>query len=191
MTAVMLVTDPTRRADDLTERDYRDIYQELRQGRSLADFLTLTQSAVSRAWWSQYEAGGKTLDWQRKNELRRAVGLPELAPSVASAMAHVAADASIWQVGEGLPDTVILVTPDHPGGLLLSVNADVHMARPVAVENANKDAVTPVTSDRRARRPVVAIGGLRPETRAAHEARRRALGLTWDAYLGQLLEHDT
>lgn len=33
----------------------------------------------------------------------------------------------------------------------------------------------------------VAIGGLLPETRAAHEMRRRAAGLTWDEYLRGLL----
>lgn len=46
----------------------------------------------------------------------------------------------------------------------------------------------PTTAPKRVRRPSAGIGGLRPETRAAHDARRRALGLTWDAYLRGLLE---
>ena len=38
----------------------------------------------------------------------------------------------------------------------------------------------------RQRRTCVAIGGLRPETRAKLDATRRAAGLTWDAFLTQL-----
>lgn len=188
MTVVTLVTDAAGRGDNLAEQDYRDIYQELREKRSLADFVALTQSTVSRSWWSQYEAGGKALDWQRKNELRRAVGLEELAPSVAATVAHVAANAAVWQVGTGVADTVILVTPDHPAGLLLSVNGEVHIAEPVSLDNRSAGNVTGVTAASRARRNSAAIGGLRLETRAAHDARRRAAGQTWDAYLSRLLE---
>lgn len=38
----------------------------------------------------------------------------------------------------------------------------------------------------RQRRTCVAIGGLRPETRARLDAARRDAGLTWDAFLAQL-----
>lgn len=188
MTTVTLVTNAARRSDTLSDQDYRDIYTELRERRSLADFLALTKSTVSRAWWSQYEASAKHLDWQRKNELRHAVGLPELAPAPAAAITAVAPDAAVWRVGEGLADMVIMVTPDLPSGTLLSVNGEVHIAGPVVTTVAPAGNVTGVTPPRRARRQSAAIGGLRAETRAAHDARRRAAGMTWDAYLGKLLE---
>jgi hypothetical protein len=188
MTTVTLVTSADRRADNLSEQDYRDIYAELRERRSLADFIAFTQSVVSRAWWSQYEARAKQLDWQRKNELRRAVGLPDLAPSVGATLLQVSADATVWRVGEGAADTVIFVTPELPSGALLSVNGEVHIARPVATADGAEADVTPVTPASRARRVSAAIGGLRIETRAAHDARRRAAGLTWDAYLSALLD---
>lgn len=147
MTTVTLVTDTAGRADSLSEQDYRDIYSELRERRSLAEFVALTASTVSRAWWSQYEAGAKRLDWQRRNELRRAVGLPELAPPVAAALADVASDATIWQVGAGQPDTVILITPELPSGALLGVNGAVHIVELGNTPNALEVPVTPVTFD--------------------------------------------
>ena len=80
MTAITAVTTPAGRADDLTAADYRDIYDELRGHLSLAEFVARAGSTVSRAWWSQYEAGAKHLNTARRNELRRAVGVPELTP---------------------------------------------------------------------------------------------------------------
>ena len=46
MTSVTPVTTPETRLDDLTEQDYRDIYEEPWRGRSLAEFLHLIQTVV-------------------------------------------------------------------------------------------------------------------------------------------------
>ena len=39
MTAITAVTTPATRRDDLTDADYRDIYEELRDHLSLAEFV--------------------------------------------------------------------------------------------------------------------------------------------------------
>ncbi len=139
------ITDAAGRADSLPDSEYRAIYDELREGRSLRQFIALLQSDASPSWWSQYEAGSKRLDWQRKNELRRAVGLAELAPSLASVLAAVDPTAAVWQVGAGLADTVILVTPECPSGALLGVNGAVHIVELGNTQNAEKGPVTPIT----------------------------------------------
>jgi hypothetical protein len=183
---VTLVTDAAGRADSLSAQDYRDIYAELRTKCSLRQFIDLLQSTVSPSWWSQYEASTKHLDTVQRNELRRAVGLPELAPAAAAAVLAVTPEATVWRIGAGPANRVLLITPEAPQRLVLSVNGGVHIFSPEPPINVPTPAVTPVTRPLAARSPRVAIGGLRPATRAALDARRRAAGLTWDGYLARL-----
>jgi len=79
---------------------YREIYDELRENTSLAKFVVVVQSSRSRAWWSKYERGLLDLDRTAKNELRAAVGLEPLVPSVTNALAHVHPDAQVWRIGD-------------------------------------------------------------------------------------------
>ena len=153
MTHVTAVSTPETRHDDLTEQDYRDIYDELRDHLSLAEFIARAGSTVSRSWWSQYEAGGKRLSWERRNELRRAVMPDEIAPPAAVAAAAVTENASVWRIGEGLADRVILVTPEVQSPLFLSVNGGVHIGNPSQQQNPVEAKVTPVTGHRSAPRP--------------------------------------
>jgi hypothetical protein len=45
-----------------------------------------------------------------RNELRRAMALPLLPPTVADATAQASPDAAVWSVGEGVAEHVILVS---------------------------------------------------------------------------------
>lgn len=153
MTTITAVTTPAGRADRLTDADYRDIYDELRGYLSLADFILRSGSTVSRSWWSQYEAGVKHLSTARRNELRTAVGHPEIAPDVLTAVSEVTSNASVWRVGTGAADRVIMVATGAPETLNLRVNGGVHIADLAQQQNPADAEVTPVTAYRSAPRP--------------------------------------
>lgn len=145
MNAVTPVTTPETRLDDLTEQDYRDIYEELRRGRSLAEFCQLIKTEVHKSWWSQYETGTRRLNTERKNELRRSVSRGELAPDVAKALEQVTEDARIWRIGTGAADRVVMLASDTPETLTVSVNHTVHVLTPDDAENGPTPVVTGVT----------------------------------------------
>ena len=129
MTAIP-VTLVTRNAsaDSLTDADYGEIFAELRQQHSLAQLCELLQSKYSRALWNKYERGETTLTRTMRNELRRAVGLPLLPPTVAEAAAAASPDAAVWQVGTGPAEHVIMVASPEP--LTLHVNARCVLPEP-------------------------------------------------------------
>ena len=110
--AAVTVTLVTRDAtlDEYSAGDYRDIYDELRQDKSLGAVVALLNSEFSRAMWHQYEHGERALNRTMRNELRRAMKLPLLPPTVAEATAQASPDAAVWQVGEGVPEHVIMVS---------------------------------------------------------------------------------
>src|SRR3990167_8538710 len=87
--------------DDLTEQDYRDIFEEFREKYSLRAFVELAKSGYSIAYWSKYERGEFELTRQAKNEMRRAVGLPALPLTVAESVADVDAGAGVIEIGAG------------------------------------------------------------------------------------------
>lgn len=181
---ITVVTDAQSRTDDLTEQDYRDIYTELREKLSLRQFIGRLDSTASPSWWSQYESGIKELNWERRNELRKAVGLRQLAPSVQLACAD-SPDATVYQVGEGVSDRVIKIAQDAPERLNLHINGSVSIS-------SSNASVTPVTLAGngivRRGRNCVGIGGLRLATRQSLDAKRQALGMTWDMFMNRLLE---
>lgn len=190
------ITDAAGRADSLPDSEYRAIYDELREGRSLRQFIALLQSDASPSWWSQYEAGTKRLDWQRKNELRRAVGLAELAPSLASVLDSVSATASVWRIGAGLADRLLLLTPEAPDGLTLRVNGGVYIVDPGLTQNAEKATVTPITKAARATPAIQPTKPIRRTPYGALSLRRTTLdrlaqhrtGRTADALINALLD---
>ena len=67
-------------------------------------------------------------------------------------MGNVTPQASVWHVGEGVSDRVIMVGKDAPQTLNLCLNGGVHMEIPSQQQNAVDTPVTPVTFDRRAPR---------------------------------------
>ena len=153
VTPVTLITrDAT--LDDLSAADYKDVYDELR-GRdpvtgayavSLDKFVTMVTSAYSKAQWSKYHNGETTLTRTMRNELRAAVGLPALPPTVAEATAAASPDAAVWQVGDGPAEHVIMVTAVEP--LTLRVNGAVSVVSEPATM-PTLPLVTPVTSTRK------------------------------------------
>ena len=178
MNSISLITrDAT--LDDLSAADYRDIYDELR-GRdpvtgsyavSLDKFVTLVTSQYSKAQWSKYHNGEATLTRTMRSELRRAVGLKPLPPTVAEATATASPDAAVWQVGDGPADHVIMVTGHEP--MTLHVNGAVSVAShaPNVPQNAHVTEVTRTGPHRR--------HYARPTATEAQDKRRAAVGATW------------
>ena len=171
----MDVTVVTRDAqiDSLSPDDYREIFEELRRGHSLRQFVELIQSVYSIAYWSKVDRGDATLTRPACNELRRAVGLSDLPVTVEEALADVDPNAVVYQVGDDRPDRVILVGCAQP--LRLSLNGTL-----TAVPDAH---VTTVTR----RTPRVSVS-IRPDVHERLNAMRVAHGWTWAEMFEKLLE---
>lgn len=180
MPRVTLVTANAASADQLTDADYRDIYDELREKASLDKFVTAIGSTVSKAWWSKYERGEAHLDRKRKAELRRAVGLPDLPRAVTEVAATINPDARVWQVGVAQPDRVVLVGSDVTAPLDLRMNGNLEL------DPAPGSLVTSVTGARRNRSYKSLSVSVATYQRLAEA--RVARNLTWDEYLSTLLE---
>lgn len=173
-----LVTEVTRNAesDTLTASDYREIYEELRSHHTLRQFVAMTQTRYSIAWWSKFERGEVELTRDARSELRSAVGMATLPPTVAEAVATADPNATVYRVGDLVPSRIVLVGHDEPVTLHLNGSLAVVDVTPVT-------HVTPVT--RRARRVSVKLDT------ALHEKlnqARQAAGLSWSEFLGRLLE---
>ncbi len=152
--------------DDLGPADYEAIYVELRQLRPLRDLVDLLASAYSIAWWSKYEHGDIRLTRAARNELRRAVNLPELPPAVAELIADpavVSPDASVYRIdprhsradGNPVPATRVLLLGDQPAPITIHVNSTI--------------TVAPASDS-----PVTAV------TRTTHHAPRKTVHLSLD-----------
>lgn len=178
---VTIVTANAASADQLTDADYRDIYDELREKAALDKFVTAIGSAVSKAWWSKYERGEADLTRARRNELRAGVGLPTLPLTVAEAVADADPDARVWQVGVAQPDRMVMVGVDAPATLTLRLNGDLAAADP-AVESH----VTAVTGTKRARSYRSLSVSAATYQRLAEA--RLAQNQTWDECLAALLD---
>ncbi len=165
---MMNVTLVTRNADadELTPDDYREMFDELKQGHSLSQLVSIIGSQFSRALWNQYERGEKPLSRPMRNELRRAVGLAALPPTVAEATATASPSAAVWQVGDGVPDTVIMVSGEP---CTIRVNGAVEVVPQTA-------RVTGVTAGRIERKRYI-----RPCIPESYSERLQGLtdGLTW------------
>lgn len=137
MTPVTRVTvDAT--LDEFSSGDYRDMVIELRQTYSLRQLDELVGSICSPALWAKVEHGEAVANRAQRNALRKLFNKPPLPPTVAECTAQASPDAAVWTVGEGVPDTVVMVALSEP--VTLHVNGMVSV-------------VTPVT-ERRERQPV-------------------------------------
>jgi hypothetical protein len=182
MVAVTRVTGGAG-VDDLTEEDYREIYEELRRERTLDQFREMIGSQYSKAWWSKWERRLLEMTRPGRNELRAAVGLPALPATVGEAMAGVDPNAQVWRVGERAPDRVVLVGCDGP--VTLHVNGAV-VAEEIGQGSTESEPVTVVTG--RAVRRVRKGVHLCPELWERLNVARLASGLTWEEFLGRLVE---
>lgn len=163
------VTVVTRNAtqDGLTDSEYAEIFAELREQHSLAQLCELLRSQFSRALWNKYERGGMELTRQMRNELRAAVGLPVLPPTLEEVAATINPDALVVKVGDETPHSLILLGTS--GSLTIGFNGTI-VAR---YTTAPLDPlVTSVTRAQRRRYH-------RPVATEAQEGRKQALGVEW------------
>lgn len=182
---------------DLSDAEYRALYQRVAAGRSLRELATALRTAVSHTWWANYARGEKQLDQARKNELRAWAGLPELPPTVGEAVAAGAhADAAVYQVGAQVASRVVLVGADVPA-VTLRLNGTVGVVAE-ARSDAVVSSVTAVSSVLAAgaghsvRAPRMARASIHISLTLQQRlnARRLALGLTWEAFLAPLAPAD-
>ena len=127
----------TYAADTLTDRDYRDMFDELRGNKSLdkmIKFMEICQVdnpahvSTNKAIWWRYEKGETGLTWAMRNDLRCASGLEPLPPQVVDLVSrYVSGDASVDLLGEGEVHQLILVAD---GAELLPQVAPVVAPRP-------------------------------------------------------------
>lgn len=179
--AVTLVTAFSATAD-LTDAEYRAIYDQVAAGRSLRNIELALQSAVSFAWWGKYASGEKPLDTDRKNELRIWAGLPPLPPTPAAAVAAAThPDAAVYQVGEQIATRVVMIGADVPA-VNLRVNGNCTVVDHPALPSTMR--VTGVTGPSR-RAPRKSIHLSLAAWHRLNSARQRA-GLTWEDFLAPL-----
>lgn len=181
---VTLVTENASQ-DRLGEQDYREIYDEVRgfdeeSGKyavSLDEFVSLARSEFSKAAWSKYHRGDLALNRTMRNELRRAVGMPMLPPTIADATAQVDADATVVQVGGETVRRVVLMGGDDE--ITVRWNGEVSAwveVEPEPAGSAQTRRVTGVTRDRKA---VFVSSRLFDRVNAL----RRESGLSWSEVL--------
>lgn len=163
--------------DDLTGQDYAEMYTELRANRSLDNLVELLQSAFSKAAWSKWERGEGKLNRVMKNELRLAVGLRPLPPTVAEAMAVADPDATVYQIGHDTPRRVVLIGVNGP----VTVRCDS-----TSVVAAHADRLTSVPRNRayKGYKALSAPAGIVDRLNAL----RLSSGLSWGELLSRLLD---
>ena len=182
MPTVTVVTRAAASAEDLSERDYLDIYQEVTQGRTLRAAVALL-GCYSPTWWNQYSAGDKPLTRKARQALRRVVGLPELPPTVGEAVADVSPDAAVFRVGETQADTVIMLGEDAHG-YSFTANGGVTVHVPVTGVTGTQgdfDGGTGIIGKARNETPVVAsMPARKPRSRNDKPSVRMARDLVDD-----------
>ncbi len=175
---VTLVTTRAQSADDLTDQDYRDIYSEIRSRMSLRAFVAIVHSRYTIGYWSKWEnSPALVLTRQARNELRAAVALPVLPPTVADTLQTVDPDAAVYQVGSACPDRLIMVGVDVPA-VTLHLNGSLTTVSDG--EPAPGCIVSPATP-RRSRPPTRAVR-FSPATFDRLATLRRDAGLSWDEF---------
>lgn len=136
MIPVTLITKNASQ-DTLTAQDYREIFEELRQHHSLRAFVELAKSSISIAWWSRYERGEAPITRPACSDLRRAVGLPALFPTILESVADVDPDAEVIEIGESSEPVKRLLKLRTTQSLFISANGVVS-ARTVACTGRTK-----------------------------------------------------
>lgn len=181
--AVTLVT-ALAQATDLSEDEYRQIYDRVAEGRSLRNIALALRSAVSFGWWAQYAAGEKPLDRNRKNELRVWDGIPELPPTPAEIMAAAAhPDAAVYQVGQQIASRVVIIGSDVPA-VNLRINGNCTVIDLPAIPHTPH--VTGVTGP--SRRSLRKSIHLSPTAWDRLNSARLRAGQTWEEFLAPLEE---
>ena len=126
--------------DNLSDADYRDMYDELRTRLSYNQ-LASELGVVSGNAWRKYELGELALSRAMRNALRRYMGEPELpAPVVDAVEGNVDPDAAVYKRCDG-PATVVTLTngTGHNPGYKRS--GFVSVSRATAAQNEKRQAL--------------------------------------------------
>lgn len=184
MTAIVQRTARAVAAEELTAQDYRDIYTEVRSKMSLRAFVALVESAYTIGYWSKYEnTPDMALSRTALNELRRAVSLPALPPTIADATADADPDAAVYQIGAQAASRVLLVGADVRE-ITLHVNGS---PSEVAAPPANAMYRPIHAPSRAAARASIVVGR---DTWNRLNSARVAAGQTWEQFVARLLGED-
>ena len=189
MTEITVLTRNAAAAETLTDTDYREIYDELRQKTTLREFAYgAIGSERSFAWWSKYERGEARLARADKNCLRRAVGLPELPLAVEEAVSAISPDAVVYRIGaDDLANKIIILADPDP--LTLHINGSVTVLDDPAPTSPVTPVTAPTPSAARPSRPRSSISLDKPVWQRLNDL-RAARGLTWEALLTSLLTEE-
>jgi hypothetical protein len=90
--------------DEYTDLQYRDMYEQLRspEGQRLSSraFVRHINSSLSHAMWEKYDKNPSTLTRRMKNELRTAMQLPLLPPTIEEVLSGIDPDATVMVLDE-------------------------------------------------------------------------------------------
>ena len=144
---MILVTLITRSAgtDDLSEQDYRDIYEEVNprdaNGKprySLDKFVSHIASHYTKATWSNWLADKHPSTRIMRAELRAAMDLKPLPPTIAELALLVDEHAEIWAVGDGPKNRVILASKEDRVQIHTNGVVTAHSGRVIGITRATR-----------------------------------------------------
>jgi hypothetical protein len=136
----------------------------------------LFAGVCSPALWAKVEHGEAPANRAQRSALRQHFDRKPLPLTVAEATAQASLNAAVWQVGEGTPDTIIMIAGAEP--VALRVNGSVGIVQ--------EGPVTPVTTrpERTRRRKRM----IRPCATATQDADRIDIGASWNEVIDAGIE---
>jgi hypothetical protein len=186
---IELLTENAEACETMSEEGYRDIYDELRNTHlpmkerpSLDKFCSLIESKIPKMTWSRWEKGEGKLTRVMRNELRVAMRLDVLPPTVLEVMDDIDPDVKIVKVGNNETSYVILVGTSE----VMTVDLTEHG---LEIANVAKQSVlVDLFKKKRVRKPLI-----RPIASERQRDLKQLTGCSWseiiDAGLLQMLKN--
>ena len=148
----------------LTDEDYCEMYAELEGDGTPHTVVKRIGEPPSAAAWYKWRKGDGPLTANMQAKLRSAHGIT----TVMDACAMSSETATVYQVGEGVPDTVVMVALSEPVTLRVNGSVSVVTDCHAIPSNSSGDA------RKRIRRTYS-----RPCATEAQNSRKEALGVSW------------
>jgi len=101
--------------DSLSDQDYMEILEELLQTHTLRELADVLHSDYSFAYWSKVKRGESPLHRKGKNELRAAMKLPLLPPTIIEAVAVMDENGEVRRIGTEAPDLIYMLNHAETG----------------------------------------------------------------------------